>query len=53
MSVTLPQTNHELLNVKGVGERKLAQYGELFLEKMNAYRHEQGIEESNDDYCNK
>lgn len=47
MSVTLPQTNHELLNVKGVGERKLAQYGELFLEKMNAYRHEQGIEESN------
>ncbi|HJV45435.1 MAG TPA: DNA helicase RecQ [Bacillota bacterium] len=34
MAIQLPQTRYELLQVKGVGEAKLAAYGESFLEAL-------------------
>ena len=34
----------ELLQIKGVGERKLASYGEAFLAAINSYCEENGVE---------
>jgi ATP-dependent DNA helicase RecQ len=40
----LPGSYSELLKVKGVGEKKLEQYGQTFLEAINAYKQRNGIE---------
>lgn len=37
MCVKTPVTNHEFLTIKGVGEKKLEQYGELFIEEIKKY----------------
>ncbi len=31
----MPQNNEELLNIKGIGEKKLAQFGDLILQKIH------------------
>lgn len=46
MSVRMPATNNELLQIKGVGERKLEQYGSAFLAVIIAYREQNKIENS-------
>jgi len=38
MCAKLPRTEEELLDVKGVGENKVAKYGEAFLDVLRAYR---------------
>ncbi|MFG0291092.1 MAG: DNA helicase RecQ [Rhodopirellula sp. JB044] len=38
-----PSTLEKLSNVKGIGERKLADFGEVFLEEINAYCGEHGL----------
>jgi len=45
MSVRMPITTTELLQIKGVGERKLEQYGSAFLAVILAYREQNGIEQ--------
>jgi ATP-dependent DNA helicase RecQ len=45
MSARLPVSNHELLQIKGVGERKLEQYGQAFLAVILSYREQKGVEE--------
>ena len=44
MSALMPRDDMELLQIKGVGERKLASYGEAFLAAINAYCEENGVE---------
>ncbi|MBS4195971.1 DNA helicase RecQ [Lederbergia citri] len=44
MSAVLPQTENELLQIKGIGERKLEAYGADFLSIINAYCKEKGFE---------
>ncbi|MDF2672945.1 MAG: ATP-dependent helicase [Clostridiales bacterium] len=40
----LPTTSEELLNIKGVGEEKLKRYGEKFIEAIEKYALEHGLE---------
>lgn len=44
MSALLPSSEVELMQVKGVGERKLEAYGAAFLREINQYCEEQGVE---------
>jgi len=44
MSALLPRNEVELMQIKGVGERKLEAYGPAFLKAINQYCEEQGIE---------
>lgn len=44
MSALLPRSEEELMQVKGVGDRKLEAYGSVFLKEINRYCEEQGIE---------
>ncbi len=44
MSALLPKNEAELMQIKGVGERKLEAYGPTFLKAINQYCEEQGIE---------
>ncbi len=46
MSAFLPRNAQELLQIKGVGERKLEAYGESFLGVINDYCDENGLEKS-------
>ncbi|KQL51175.1 ATP-dependent DNA helicase RecQ [Heyndrickxia shackletonii] len=46
MSIRMPTTDNELLQIKGVGERKLEQYGSAFLTVILAYREQNGIKDS-------
>ncbi|MBS4175351.1 DNA helicase RecQ [Bacillus sp. FJAT-49736] len=45
MSVRMPTTSSEFLQLKGVGERKLEQYGSTFLAVILSYREQHGTEE--------
>ncbi|MGV3463981.1 MAG: DNA helicase RecQ [Heyndrickxia sp.] len=45
MSVKMPVNTAELLQIKGVGERKLEQYGSAFLAVILAYREQNGVEQ--------
>jgi ATP-dependent DNA helicase RecQ len=45
MAAYLPQSPQSLLAIRGVGERKLAQYGERFLEVIRGYCAERGLAE--------
>jgi ATP-dependent DNA helicase RecQ len=45
MATHLPQSQAGFLTIHGVGERKLAQYGERFLDLIRTYCAEQGREE--------
>ncbi|MED1741314.1 DNA helicase RecQ [Bacillus swezeyi] len=40
MSGKMPQTEEELMSVKGVGEQKRAKYGAMFLQELKAYKTE-------------
>jgi ATP-dependent DNA helicase RecQ len=42
MASTQPKTPEQMLEIKGVGDRKLAEYGEAFLEAIGAWRAEMG-----------
>lgn len=53
MSGLLPRDEQELLQVKGVGERKLDAYGERFLVAINNYCEENGIEKTEAVYVEK
>ena len=44
MSALMPRDDMELLQIKGVGERKLASYGAAFLAAINTYCEENGVE---------
>jgi len=46
MSRSMPADARELLQVSGVGEHKLRQYGKAFLEAISAYRRKTGAAES-------
>ncbi|UAC48419.1 DNA helicase RecQ [Bacillus aquiflavi] len=46
MSTFLPRTEAELLQIKGVGQRKLTSYGAAFLNEITAYCKENGIQEN-------
>ncbi|MER3434150.1 MAG: DNA helicase RecQ [Leptolyngbya sp. ERB_1_1] len=43
MSQQQPQTRQQFLNISGVGSRKLAQYGEVFLTEIRSFRQENGL----------
>ena len=43
MAYYLPNNKHELLNINGVGEQKLKDFGELFLEVIGDYVEENNI----------
>lgn len=43
MSQQQPQTRQQFLNISGVGSRKLAQYGEVFLAEIRSFRQENGL----------
>ncbi len=43
MSQQQPQTRQQFLNISGVGSRKLAQYGEVFLAEIRSFRQEIGL----------
>ncbi|MBE9009772.1 DNA helicase RecQ [Pseudanabaenaceae cyanobacterium LEGE 13415] len=43
MAQQQPQTRQQFSNISGVGTRKLAQYGEVFLEAIRSFRHEIGL----------
>ncbi|MEK5521221.1 DNA helicase RecQ [Heyndrickxia sporothermodurans] len=43
MSAKLPTSKNELLQIKGVGERKLEQYGDAFITVITSYCEENGI----------
>jgi ATP-dependent DNA helicase RecQ len=45
MAAYLPQSPQSFLGIRGVGERKLAQYGEPFLAAIRAYCAERGLAE--------
>jgi len=44
MSASLPRNDNDLLQIKGIGERKLEAYGTDFLSVINAYCEEKDIE---------
>ncbi|MCT4542577.1 MAG: DNA helicase RecQ [Vallitalea sp.] len=44
LSSKYPTTKSQMLNIKGVGEKKYKQYGELFMDKIREYVKENGIE---------
>ncbi len=46
MSNLLPQTNEDLLRIKGFGKEKVKQYGEIFLNIIEQYCREHGLETS-------
>lgn len=48
MATHLPRNRSDFLNINGVGESKLEKYGEMFLEKIDAYCIEHKIEVSNE-----
>ncbi|KHD86751.1 DNA helicase RecQ [Heyndrickxia ginsengihumi] len=52
MSSKLPNTKEQLLSVKGVGQRKLDQYGDDFLRVIQDYMDEHAIESSSFSYTN-
>ena len=41
-----PETMEQLLNISGIGERKLESYGEPFLEVLNEYRNLEDMSQS-------
>lgn len=43
MAQQQPQTRQQFLNISGVGSRKLAQYGEVFLTEIRSFRQENGL----------
>lgn len=43
MTSKFPRNNAQFLGIKGVGEQKLEDYGELFLEVINNYVEENGV----------
>lgn len=43
MAQQQPQTRQQFLNISGVGSRKLAQYGDVFLEEIRSFRQEIGL----------
>lgn len=43
MSVKLPLTTHEFMNISGVGSRKAERYGKQFAEVITAYKKEKGL----------
>jgi ATP-dependent DNA helicase RecQ len=45
MATYLPQSPQSFLAIRGVGERKLAQYGERFLDVIRSYCAERGLEQ--------
>jgi len=47
MSRVVPEHSHEMLQIKGVGEKKLEQYGHLFLQAIQQYVQEHGPLERN------
>ncbi len=44
MALHKPTTDEAFLNISGVGEKKLLQFGEIFLTAIRDYVHEQGVE---------
>lgn len=42
MSVKMPLNNTQLIEINGVGEKKIEKYGEIFLEKIKQYIDEKG-----------
>jgi len=42
MSYKKPQTTQEFQNISGVGEKKLAEYGEIFMEAIGEYQKKHG-----------
>jgi ATP-dependent DNA helicase RecQ len=44
LSSKYPTTKSQILNIKGVGEKKYKQYGELFMDKIREYVKENSIE---------
>lgn len=44
MSIAIPQSYHELLNIHGVGEKKVEKYGEAFLSLLKKYEHKKDQE---------
>ncbi|WLR51174.1 DNA helicase RecQ [Bacillus tianshenii] len=46
MARYIPKQKNDLLTIKGVGEKKYEQYGELFLEAIQQFLHENGPIES-------
>ncbi len=44
MAQRQPQTRQQFLEISGVGSRKLAQYGDVFLDEIRAFRAEKGLE---------
>jgi ATP-dependent DNA helicase RecQ len=46
MAAYYPQSNKSLLNISGVGQVKLRQYGEAFLEIIKAYCEKHGLKEN-------
>ncbi len=37
MAVNKPKTDEEFLKIKGVGEKKLIQYGDIFIAEIREY----------------
>ncbi|MGL4847774.1 MAG: DNA helicase RecQ [Clostridium sp.] len=46
LSTRMPLNKQQMLDVSGVGEKKIEKYADLFLEKINAYVNEKNIEVS-------
>lgn len=44
MAQQQPQTRSQFLQISGVGDRKLSQYGEVFLNEIRAFRQEKGLQ---------
>ena len=40
MAINKPKTEEEFLRIKGVGEKKLIQYGDLFIAEIRDYERE-------------
>lgn len=43
MAQQQPQTRGQFLQISGVGDRKLSQYGDVFLDEIRAFREEKGL----------
>ncbi|GLC30432.1 DNA helicase RecQ [Clostridium omnivorum] len=43
LSQYMPSSLEDMLNIKGIGEAKLAKYGEVFLEAVNKYKERKSI----------
>lgn len=43
LSQYMPSSLEDMLNIKGIGEAKLAKYGEIFLEAVNKYKERKSI----------